>query len=291
MNELIEKNEKVEKIIYEIRGVHIILDSDLAKQYKCANGTKTINQAVSRNKEKFPSDFCFQLTDDEYKSLKSQIGTTKRTSMARSLPYAFTEQGVAMLATVIHTKVATEVSINIMRAFVAMRHFIIDNKDIYKSLNNLNNKIIDHDDKINYLFTKFSNNEKVFLPGEIYDAYSNFIYIFKEAKNELIIIDSYADTTLLDIIKKLKCMVVLITKNSDRLNDLDILKYNEQYNNLEVIRNNSFHDRYFIIDRKNIYQSGTSINNAGKKIFSINKMNDICVKKTLLNSAINIINN
>ena len=145
MYEVIEKeNVKIENLIYEIRGLQVILDSDLAKLYECANGTKTINQAVKRNKEKFPNDFYFQLTLKEFNNLKSQIGTSnsKMYGDVRKLPYVFTEVGVSMLSTVIHTDVATQTTINIMRAFVTMRHFIIDNKDIYKSLNILINIFI-----------------------------------------------------------------------------------------------------------------------------------------------------
>ena len=145
MYEVIEKeNVKIENSIYEIRGLQVILDSDLAKIYECANGTKTINQAVKRNKEKFPDDFYFQLTLKEFNNLKSQIGTSnsKMYGDVRKLPYVFTEVGVSMLSTVIHTDVATQTTINIMRAFVTMRHFIIDNKDIYKSLNILINIFI-----------------------------------------------------------------------------------------------------------------------------------------------------
>ena len=145
MYEVIEKeNVKIENSIYEIRGLQVILDSDLAKIYECANGTKTINQAVKRNKEKFPDDFYLQLTLKEFNNLKSQFGTSssKRYGGVRKLPYVFTEVGVSMLSTVIHTDVATQTTINIMRAFVTMRHFIIDNKDIYKSLNILINIFI-----------------------------------------------------------------------------------------------------------------------------------------------------
>ena len=145
MYEVIEKeNVKIENSIYEIRGLQVILDSDLAKIYECANGTKTINQAVKRNKEKFPDNFYFQLTLKEFNNLKSQIGTSnsKMYGDVRKLPYVFTEVGVSMLSTVIHTDVATQTTINIMRAFVTMRHFIIDNKDIYKSLNILINIFI-----------------------------------------------------------------------------------------------------------------------------------------------------
>ena len=297
MNEIIEKD--IQNLIYEIRGVWVMLDSDLARLYECTNGTKSINLAVKRNIDKFPADFYFQLTETEFCDLKFQNETSSSSEHGgiRKLPFAFTESGVVMLATTIHTKIASQVSISIMRAFVAMRHYLIDNKDIYKSLNNINDRLTNHEktikdnsDKINYLFSKFDKKEQLFLEGETFDAYSNFINIFKEARDELIIIDSYADTTLLDIIKKSTCKVILITKNSDRLNDTDISRYNTQYHNLTIVRNNSFHDRYVIIDRKTLYQSGTSINNAGKKIFSIHKTDDNFIKEKLLEIIKDIIN-
>lgn len=143
MNDVIIK-DNFENMIYEIRGVEVMLYSDLAKIYECANGTKTINQSVKRNIKKFPSDFYFQLTESEYYNLMSQIGTSRLNNYGgvRKMPFAFTEQGVAMLATVIHTKVAADVSVNIMRAFVKMRHFI-NNNNIYESLNRINNKLVD----------------------------------------------------------------------------------------------------------------------------------------------------
>ena len=287
-NELIKIDEKnIENKIYEIRGVQVMLDSDLAELYQCKNGTKSINLAVKRHINRFPERFMFQLTKVEYNNLRFQIETT---NMSRTLPYAFTEQGVAMLASVLKTKVAEEVSVKNMDAFVEMRHFIIENKDIYKSLNNINIKLIEHDEKINKIFNRFESKENLYLKGQIYDAYSKIIDIFNLAKKELIIIDSYADKTLLDMISKLKVKVILITKNSERLSELDIEKYNCQYNNLKVIRNNVFHDRYFIIDKKEIYHCGSSINSAGNGTFSINKLEDDFVIKTLLNKIEGIIN-
>ena len=201
-NELIKIDEKnIENKIYEIRGVQVMLDSDLAELYQCKNGTKSINLAVKRHINRFPERFMFQLTKVEYNNLRFQIETT---NMSRTLPYAFTEQGVAMLASVLKTKVAEEVSVKIMDAFVKMRHFIIENKDIYKSLNNINIKLIEHDEKINKIFSRFEPKENLYLKGQIYDAYSRIIDIFNLAKKELIIIDSYADKTLLDMISKLK---------------------------------------------------------------------------------------
>jgi len=289
MYDVLEKEQIIiENLIYEINGIQIMFDVDLAILYQCKNGTKEINQAVKNNINKFPSRFCFRVSEKTYNSLKSKFLTSKGGS--RKGHTVFTEEGVAMLATVLHTKVATEISIQIMDAFVKMRHLIIDNKDIYKSLNNINNTLIEHNDKINYLFSKFDKKEELLLKGEVYDAYSSFVNIFKQAKNELIIIDFYADNTLLDIIRKLNCDIILITKNSDRLSNLEIQKYNNQYHNLKIVRDNSFHDRYFVIDNKNIYQSGSSINSAGEKIFSINKLADESVKKILLQTINEIIN-
>ena len=221
MNEVVEKEDiKIEKLIYEIRGVSVMLDSDLARLYECKNGTKTINQAVKRNSERFPKDFYFQLNNDEYLNLQSQFGTTKLNSMSRTLPYAFTEQGVAMLATVLRTEVASKMSVSIMRAFVAMRKYISNNFIEQKCINNL---VLEDHDKIKVLeesFKKFEEKRKVneiYFDGQIFDAYSKIQEIFKSAKNELIIIDAYADNTILDIIKRLKINVIIITKPNNLL--------------------------------------------------------------------------
>ena len=289
MHNVLEKDVRIENMIYEINGVQVMTDVDSAILYRCKNGTKEINQAVKNNINKFPSRFCFRISENIYNSLKSKFLTSKGGS--RKGHNVFTEEGVAMLATVLHTEVATKISIEIMDAFVKMRHLIINNKDIYKSINNINNTLIEHNDKINYLFSKFDKKEELFLKGEVYDAYSSFVSIFKKTNNELVIIDSYADNTLLDIIRKLNCKIILITKNGDRLSEKEIQKYNKEYHNLEVVRNNSFHDRYFVIDYKTIYQSGSSINNAGEKIFSINKLEDNAIKNTIINCIKKIIDN
>ena len=147
MNEIVEEL-KIEKMIYEIRGKQVMLDSDLAKLYQCKNGTKEINQAVKRNPMKFPSDFSFQLTKEEYLDLRSQFVSAKEKNMIRTLPYVFTEQGVAMLATILKTTIATEISIKIMRAFVAMRKYIGSNLIEQKYINHL---VLEHEDKIKLL--------------------------------------------------------------------------------------------------------------------------------------------
>ena len=290
MNKVIEK-ENISNMIYEIRGKQVMLDSDLAKLYECKNGTKTINQAVNRHLDRFPSDFYFQLTEEEYYNiLRSQFGTLelKQGKYSKYLPYVFTEQGVAMLATILRTDIASRVSINIMRAFVLMRHFIGNNE--YR-LSNFETKIIDHDNRIKLLeecFDKFEEKE-LFL-DKIYDAYSTILDIFKSTKKELIIIDRYTDKSLLDIIKELKCSVILITSNKTKLTKLDIEKYNKTYNNLKIIYDESYHDRYFIIDRNTIYHSGNSINHIGYRKSNINLITDKKVKDVILNDINKIIN-
>ena len=294
MNEVLDKeNIVVENMIYEIRGKQVMLDRDLARLYKCVNGTKTINQAVSRHLERFPSDFYFQLTKEEFISLQSQIGTTK-TAMTRSMPFAFTEQGVAMLATIIKTSVASQISIAIMRAFVTMRHYISSNLLEQKYINNQVMKNTEDIKLLQESLKKFDEKRKVneiYFNGQIYDAYSKIIDIFKTTKNELIVIDSYSDKTFLDMIKDLKCNVVLITKKKSKITSLDIEKYNSEYHNLTIYYNETFHDRYFILDKEIIYHSGTSINHAGSKTFSINILEDTSVKNAIIDNINNIITN
>lgn len=290
MNQLVIDENKIENMIYEIRGQQVMLDSDLAKLYGVE--TKRINEAVKNNLDKFPDRFAWKLNDNESKKLLVEIFDQKNIETRGGKfknPRVFTEQGVAMLATILKSKTATKVSIAIMDAFVEMRHYLNINKDIYKSLNNINNKLVEHDDKLELLFSKFNSKEKTFLPGKVYDAYREIINIFKDAKNELIIIDSYADSTLLDFIKDMNSKIILVTSSKAKLSNIEIEKFNKQYNKLNVIINNTFHDRYFILDRKIVYHCGASINYAGKKTFSINLLEDKMIRDNLLNYIFEII--
>lgn len=294
MKDLIIKDNDLTKKIYEIRGVQVMLDSDLAKLYECANGTKTINQAVKRHEDRFPKDFYFQLNLEEYLYLKSQIGTSSWNEYGgvRKLPYAFTEQGVAMLATVLRTTVASEMSVLIMRAFVAMRKYISHNLIEQKYINNL---VIEDHEKIQVLedtLEKFDEKRKVneiYFNGQIYDAYHKIKEIFNEAEKELIIIDAYADDTILDIVKRLNIKVTIITRENNLLTKQDIIKYNKQYNNLVVKYDNTFHDRYFILDGKALYHCGASINRIGYKTFSITLVSDEEILCSLLGKIKEII--
>ena len=285
MNEIITQEEKIENLIYEIRGKQVMIDSDLARLYHVE--TKRINESLKRNKEKFPERYAFRITEEENNSLKSQIATSKGGS--RKGHTVFTEQGVAMLATVLKSKVAIKVSINIMDAFVAMRKYISDG---LIEQHHINNMVLKHDSEIKLLQDSLSRfkekTNEIYFDGQIYDAYSKIKDILSEAKNEIIIIDAYADKTVLDLIRNLKIKVTLIVKTKTLLTKTDIAKYNSQYNNLKIIYNDTFHDRYFILDKNIVYHCGTSINHAGSKTFSINKLEDNLVKETLINK-INII--
>ena len=264
----------IENMIYEIRGKQVMLDSDLARLYECANGTKTINQAVKRHINKFPERYMFQLTKNEYDNLKSQFGTSSLNTYGgvRKMPYAFTEQGVAMLATILKTPVADIVSMKIIDAFVYMKRYL--------SFENKNSIILNHEERILKLeesFDKLNEKEKInaiFYEGQIYDAYSLLIDIFKEAKEEIIIIDNYADKSILDMITNLNVKVTIVTRKFNLLKDLDIKKYNKQYHNLKVIYSDKFHDRFVIIDKKVLYHSGASFKDLGNKCFAITKIED-----------------
>ena len=268
--------------------IKIGLEWDLAKLYQCKNGTKDINKAVKRHTDRFPEDFYFQLTEEEYGNLRFQLGTSnlKESGGRRYNPYVFTEQGVAMLATIIRTSIAAEVSIKIMRAFVSMRKYISSNLIEQKYINNL---VIKHEKQINTIFEYFDTKEiknEIYFNGQIYDAYSKILDILSLANKELIIIDSYADKYVLDMISKLNIPVTLVLSNNSRLSELDINKYNQEYNNLTLIYNETFHDRFIILDKKEMYHLGTSINNAGTKTFAINKIEDKRWLETVLNELL-----
>ena len=177
-----------------------------------------------------------------------------------------------------------------MNAFVEMRHYLYDNQDIYRTLNYINNKMNEHDEKLNELFSHFNRKEKLFLNGTEYDSHSYVHSILKDVKKEVILIDPYADLELLDMIKDIDANISLVMKNKSLLSEKQINKFNKQYNNkLKVFRNDKFHDRYIILDRNTIYHLGTSINHIGKKVFSVTLLEDKIVKGSLLNCINNIV--
>lgn len=282
MNEIVEN--KIENMIYEVRGRQVMLDSDLAGLYGCANGTKTINQAVKRHISKFPERYVFKLTDEEYKKLKSQVGTINSNNYGgnRKLPNVFTEQGVAMLATILRTKVADIISMKIIDAFVYMRKYMS-----YESKNTI---LINHEERILKLEESFermsSKQNSIIYEGKIYDTYSILIDILNETTREVIIIDNYTNKELLDILRNVDKKIIIFSKNID---DVLVKKYSSQYNNIIFICNNTFHDRYIILDRKDVYISGISLKDVGKKYSYIYKMNEELFKKELLKRIENML--
>ncbi len=288
---LVDENINIEDMIYEVRGKQVILDFDLAYLYKVE--TRVLNQAIKRNIKRFPEDFMFQLTDQEWKSITSHFVMTSKTKRPyKSLPYAFTEQGVAMTSNILHNDKAIKMSVKIIDAFVKMRKFIKSNLIENEYVNTI---LLRHDSEIKQLQETFNRLEekelknKIFFNGEIFDSYLEIIKILNQSKKEIIIIDNYADETLLEIISKINKNITLIT-SKQLLKNIDINKYNEQYNNLTVIKNNTFHDRFIILDKSKIYHLGSSINHLGNKTFAINLIEEKIVKKALLKEISDIIN-
>ncbi len=269
MDEITE-TEKIENMIYEIRGKQVMLDYDLARLYECKNGTKSINQAVKRNLNKFPERYMFKLSKEEYFNLKSQFVILEiegQGKYSKYLPYAFTEQGVAMLATILRTSVADIVSMKIIDAFVYMRKYL--------TYNNKDSLILNHEERILKLeesFDKLSAKQNsIIYEGCIYDSYSLLLDILNEAHEEIIIVDNYANKELFDILKNINKKIYVISKNLD---NILINKYSKQYSNVTFINNDLFHDRYIILDKKTVYVSGMSLKDLGKKYSYMYKMNE-----------------
>ena len=276
--------EKIRSMIYEIRGKQVMLDSDVAMLYHY--DTKNVNKAMKRNIERFPEDFCFQLTEEELESLRFQFGTlnkNKRGQHRKYLPYVYTEQGVSMLAGTLKNDISIKVSISIIRAFIEMRKFISNNANMLNRLTTVEYKLLEHDKKFDEVFNELQNNKeekvtsKIFYNGQIYDAYSLIIKIIKEAKEKILIIDNYIDDTILEMLSKKnkEVEVVVLTSNNCNLTKLDIQKFNKQYPTLNLSKTSIFHDRFIVIDNKNLYHIGASLKDLGKKCFGINKIEDV----------------
>lgn len=275
MNEIISKEIDIENMIYEIDGKEVMLDSDLAKLYQVE--TKRVNEAVKNNPEKFPKRYSFVLDNVSIDILRSKISTLEVGGQGKYSKYAprvFTEQGVYMLATILKSKVATEVSIRIMDTFVKMRHYINYNKSLLPNrILLLESKVDDNTKRIDELFDKFNSKDIIknclFFKNDIYDAYSVLVKIFNKSKKEIIIIDNYANSELLNILKDIDKEIIIVSKN---INSILKKKYESQYGNVTFINNDTFHDRFIILDRKILYSCGSSFKDLGKKCFAINEI-------------------
>ncbi len=285
--------ENIKNLIYTIRGKQVMLDSDVAMLYHYE--TKKINQTVKRNIERFPEKFCFQLTENELEDMWSQFVTASKMldnkfRNKKYLPYAFTEQGIAMLSGLLRNQIAVQVSINIMDAFVEMRKFIASNGQVFKEINTIKGKLLEqdarllsHDEKFDLVFDELQKGkkeefkQKVFFDGQIYDSYSLIIDIIKTAKNKILIIDNYIDDSILKMLAKKNkdAEVVILTSQNSNIKKLDIQKFNKQYGVLKLAYTNKFHDIFMVIDNTDLYHIGASLKDLGKKCFAISKIEDM----------------
>ena len=280
-NLVIVHNKEIQSMIYTFRGSQVMLDSDLAMLYQVE--TIYLNRQRNRNAERFPEDFCFQLSKEEYEILRCQNVTSKNENGSggrRYLPYVFTEQGIAMLSSVLKSEVAAKASINIMRAFVEMRKFLISNNEMFARLDRVELKQLETDKKLeevfDYIATTKEVKQKIFFNGQIYDAFSLMVEIVEKAEKELILIDNYVDVNTLNILSKKRKQVdvMIVTSGKGNLTKKDVTKFNSQYPKLTVKINEDFHDRFIIIDRTEVYHVGASIKDAGKKSFGITKLEE-----------------
>lgn len=265
----------IQNRILVIRNQQVMIDRDIAELYGVE--TKRLNEQVKRNIERFPERFMFQLTNDEYNFLRSQFATSKiETRGGRQyLPYVFTEQGCAMLSSVLKSQTAVEVSIKIMDAFVAMRRFLLSNAQIFQRLDSLEMHRIESDKRIDELFTrmdryKIDDTQGIFYQGQIFDAYAKFQSFIAQAQTEIILIDNYVDVTVLERLatKNSGVAVTIYTSNNAKITAQDIQNFNAQYPPLTVHYTTNMHDRFLIIDHKILYHIGASLKDLGKKCFA-----------------------
>jgi hypothetical protein len=272
----------IQNMIYTIRGQQVMLDSDLAMLYQVE--TKVFNQAVKRNIERFPENFRFQLTKEEYDSLRSQFVTSNGQGGRRYLPYVFTEQGIAMLSSVLRSNIAIQISIKIMNAFVEMRRFLANNAVMFEHINKIEVRQLefqkDTEEKFEKIFDYISDHEepaqKIFFDGQIYDAFSLLVELVSKAGKKLVLVDNYIDVGTLNILAKKKpgVVVTVYTVKKTKLSEIDVNNFNQQYPTLEVKYTGVFHDRFLIIDDTFAYHIGASMKDAGKKCFGINLIED-----------------
>ncbi|MGD9552846.1 MAG: ORF6N domain-containing protein [Arcobacteraceae bacterium] len=283
----ITPKQNLQDKIHTIRGLQVMLDSDLAELYQIE--AKRLNEQVKRNTERFPQSFRFQLTEDEYENLRSQIATSSSKKSLklqvgslehggrRYLPYVFTEQGISMLSAVLRSEIAIKVSIQIIEAFVNMRKFISNNALIFQRLDLLEQKQFHTDVKIDSVLNALENktkkpNEGIFFDGQIYDAYAFVNDLLKSAKKEVILIDNYIDDTVFTLLSKYQNLEIKIyTQNISKQLNLDFQKYKAQYKNIELQEFKKAHDRFLIIDSAEIYHIGASLKDLGKKWFAFSR--------------------
>ena len=278
--------KEIRNLIYTIRGKQVMLDSDLASLYQVE--TKNLNKAVKRNIERFPASFCFQLTEKEVENLRFQIGTSSLNYGGRRyLPYAFTEQGVAMASAILRSDIAVRMSVQIMEAFVEMRRMLISNASLFHRLDNIELKQLEADQKFEEIFKalesdKLHSEKGIFYNGQVFDAYTFVSDIIRKAGSSIILLDNYVDDTVLTLLGKRNDNVTatILTKSISHQLRLDLQRYNSQYTVIDIEIFSDAHDRFLIIDNTELYHIGASLKDLGKKWFAFSRM-DIEVGRML----------
>lgn len=278
----------IENKILLIRHEQVMIDRDLAELYGIE--TKRLNEAVKRNIERFPADFMFALRPSEKDELVANCDRFAVLKHSSTMPNAFTEQGVAMLSSVLKSKTAVEINIQIMRAFIAMRRFLRSNAEIFAELKHLRQQQINSDKRIDELFSKMEkyaidDMQGIFFQGQIFDAYAKFEQFIQSANKEIILIDNYVDLSVLQRLakKQKKVNVVIYTDKKTKLTQQDIQKFNAQYPNLTLKYTNKMHDRFMIIDGKTLYHIGASLKDLGKKCFAFEILDASIIHAILAN--------
>ena len=292
----LSSDAQIRDMIYTVRGQQVMLDSDLAELYEVETGA--LNRAAKRNEDRFPEDFRFRFTDDEYENLRCQIGISSddlqkfAAGGRRYMPYVYTEQGVAMLSGVLRSKVAVDTSVRIMRAFVEMRHFIADNAHMFEQIRSIDHRLDSLERSTDKRFERVFDcmgahetpSQKVFFEGQVYDAFELLVTLVQRAKREIVLVDGYVDTGTLNILAKKQpgVSVTVWTHPKTSLTARDVAIFNAQYPTLEVRHTTSFHDRFLILDGTEGYLIGASLKDAGKKSFTVAKLEDSAIVDSIV---------
>jgi hypothetical protein len=275
---LTQSTDRIEKRIFLIRGEYVMLDSDLADIYGVS--TSRLNEQVKRNAERFPEDFMFKLSKEEWENLISQNATSNEHGGRRKTPFVFTEQGVAGLSGVLKSEQASQVHVTIMRAFVSMRKLIASQIGLIQRIDGLERKQLETDNKFENVFKALEQNtipsQGIFFDGQIYDAYELMSKIIRSAKKEIILIDNYIDETVLTHLSKRAENVeaIIYTKSISKAIQLDLERHNSQYSPIQIKELRDSHDRFLIIDQKELYHIGASLKDLGKKWFAFSKLDE-----------------
>jgi hypothetical protein len=274
--ELSPIEQNIQNKIFTIRNMQVMFDRDLAKLYQVEN--RVLNQAVKRNINRFPEEFMFQLTKEEFEIWKSQIVTSNSDKMGlRKMPFVFTEQGVSMLSAVLKSDTAVQMSIKIINSFVQMRKFLSSNSLIFQKFDQIEQKLSTHDEKFNQVFEAIESkdikpSQGIFFDGQIFDAYKFVSDLIKSAKTSITLIDNYIDDTTLTLFSKNQNInVTIYTHTISKQLKLDLDKYNSQYKKITIKNFKDSHDRFLIIDEKEVYHVGASLKDLGKKWFAFSK--------------------